>query len=122
MPSDSSCAFDSELYVCLTRAEQITSFEFDPNNYICTDCRSDLEEFSENCLDDYSQLVIRDDLNRLCGEVSDDAISSNEVLGEAIYHYRSYLSSHGSSRPGHQIIINCAILVNFIILSCKICQ
>ena len=73
LPAEDSCTFDSELYVCLTKAEEITSFEYDPNNFVCTDCRSDLEESSENCLDGLTQLVIRDNLNELCGEPSGDA-------------------------------------------------
>ena len=76
LPAEDSCTFDSELYVCLTRAKEITSFEYDPNNFVCTNCRSDLEEFSENCLDGFPQLVIRDNLNELCGELSSDATTT----------------------------------------------
>ena len=67
------CSIDSDRQACLNRFQKLSSSEFDSDNSFCTDCRSDLERYADNCLDKTFAQSANANLTAVCRNASGDA-------------------------------------------------
>ena len=67
------CSIDSDRQACLNRFQKLSSSELDSDNSFCTDCRSDLEQYADNCLDKTFAQSANANLTAVCRNASGDA-------------------------------------------------